>query len=303
MRKVAHQRGGKRGTARSKASSKTRRRGGTAARKKQTRRSGGHSTLDRNVLIAGVGFIVFALLGGAIVFGGSVGKGVSRQLDASLRTMAKGLGFEVRRITLKGAHDLSHDELLAVVGGAMGGSMLHLDLGSVQERVEDIGWVRHAAVARLYPDTLHISVRERSPVAVWQVGKTTRLIDQDGIVIRSIAPHAYSHLPMLTGQGAASQALEVLGALDTHKDLASMVLSIDRIGERRWNLRLRSDVEVFLPEEQPQSAIDLIARMHKAENILDQDLEYIDLRNVERVIVRRRPIDSAALDPGDTGSG
>ncbi|MBI1394090.1 MAG: FtsQ-type POTRA domain-containing protein [Alphaproteobacteria bacterium] len=272
-----------------------------AAPKKAAKRQGGASsvferigsTLEEYAFASIAGAIVIVAVGGVIFWAGGYGAVAAKAADQASRGLARSAGLRVERITLRGAHDLSHAELLGAIGGAMDASIVHLDLEALREKVEALGWVRWASVGRLYPNTLHISVRERAPIAVWQVAGAVRLIDHEGAVIREIGAHEYAHLPMIVGDGAAVAAADVLAALEPRPDLASTIAAIVRVGERRWNLRLRNGAKILLPEDGVEDSIDLVWRMHEKEEILDQPLEYIDLRDGKRVIVRRK----AEADP------
>ena len=197
-------------------------------------------------------------------------------------------GLDVRRVTLRGAHNTANEEVRDALGPIIGGSILHVDLDAAKARVEEIGWIDNAAVSRLLPNTLHVSVRERAPAAVWQVNGEIRLIDNLGAVIRQVSAHEYTHLPMIVGVGAPAAAAPVLQALEKRADLADQTYALVRIGERRWNMRLRSGVDIKLPEDDFDVAIDSLWRLHTTQRILDQDIEYIDFRDADRVIVRRK---------------
>ena len=216
---------------------------------------------------------------------------VARTADAAgdmVRSFARGAGFEVKRVMLAGGHDTSHAEILEALGPLIGTSLLHVDIDAARGRVENLGWVKHASVSRLLPDTISVSILERAPAALWQMNGSHFLIDDDGAVIRPVNVNEYPHLPMITGAGAPDAAAPLLQALSERPQLAAATNALMRIGRRRWNLRLRNDVDIQLPEDQAVSAVDKLWRLHKAEGILDQPLEYVDLRDPERVIMRRR---------------
>ena len=61
-----------------------------------------------------------------------------------------------------------------------------------------------------------------------------------------------------------------------------------RVGERRWNVRLRNGVDLRLPDEGFADSLDALATLQETSGILDQPLEYIDLRDPERMVVRKR---------------
>jgi len=246
--------------------------------------------------LAGAGVILF-LIGGMLFAGGYVGKAF-QHLDRVAQNTSVKAGFEVKKVTLKGAHQIAHDEVLNALGPIMGTSSLHLDLHEALSRIEALGWVRSAAISRLLPGTIHVSVRERDPAAIWQVSGHLHLIDASGAIIREVSGPEYSYLPFLVGVGAPEAAEDVLQALASEPLLEDRIYALVRVGERRWNLRLRNDTDIKLPEVDYIAAIEELGVLQAAYQLLDQEIEYIDLRDPEQMIVRR-PGD--AKNETDTG--
>ncbi len=240
-----------------------------------------------SVILAGAGAVFWA--GG---YFGVLGESAKTALSAG----AVASGFAIHRVTLKGRHQAALDDIDAALGPLVGTSIVHFDADAARARIEELGWVRVAAVSRLLPDTVHVSIREREPSAVWQMSGALHLIDVNGAVIREIGAYEYSSLPLIVGAGAPKAAADILGALESHPDLKEMTSALIRVGERRWNMRLRSGLDVKLPDADFAAALDALATLHAAHGTLDQPLEYIDLRDPERMVIRKRgaPAEEAA---------
>jgi cell division protein FtsQ len=263
------------------------------AMKKKSRKK--DSTLRRvaavfeNYTIAGVAgsAVILSLIAIVLWAGGYLGM-MARAADRAAGTATAAAGLEVRRVLLRGAHQTAHDEILKALGPIVGAPMVQISLEDARMRVESLGWIRSAAVTRLMPDTIVVSVREREPAAVWQVDGDLNLIDATGAVIRAVGAYEYSNLPLIVGSGAADAAAGVLHALKRHEELNRRTYALIRVGDRRWNLRLRNNIDIKLPETGYEKAVGDVALMHAAQSTLDQPLEYIDLRDPERLIIRRR---------------
>ncbi len=67
-------------------------------------------------------------------------------------------------------------------------------------------------------------------------------------------------------------------------------------------MRLHNDVEIRLPEENYDRAIADIELLQTAQRTLDQPIKYIDLRDPERMVIRKRnepePVDSKTPSNG-----
>ena len=88
--------------------------------------------------------------------------------------------------------------------------------------------------------------------------------------------------------------------LYTHPQLMDRVAAAIRVADRRWNLRLDNDIDVRLPEENPQAAWDRLAKLQAEHKLLERDIIAIDLRVPERLVVRMRPAATMRLrTPGE----
>jgi cell division protein FtsQ len=58
------------------------------------------------------------------------------------------------------------------------------------------------------------------------------------------------------------------------------------VGQRRWNLRLRSGLDIKLPEENPQAAIVELLSLQRQSRILEKDALALDFRIPGKVFVR-----------------
>lgn len=234
------------------------------------------------------GLIVFAAAVGGVLWAGGyfglISDGFGRW---SARASAEA-GFKVRKVVVRGRSEAAPGELLDALGPIIGSPILSLDLDSARVRIEEVGWVKAAAIRRLLPDTVQISVRERTPSAVWQMNGELRLVDDDGAIIRPIGVYEYSSLPLIVGAGAPDAAAEMLPLLTAEPAIKEMTAALVRVGERRWNLRLRNGIDVKLPDTDVKAAFTMLASLHSAQGLLDQPLEYIDLTDPERMVIRKR---------------
>lgn len=256
-----------------------------------------------NYTIAGIaGSAVLLSLIAVVLWSSGYFGMMARAADRAAGEATASAGLEVKRVLLRGAHQTAHDEVLEALGPVVGAPIVQISVNDARKRVETLGWVRSAAVTRLMPDTIVVAIREREPAAVWQVDGDLHLIDASGALIRAVGAFEYSNLPLIVGSGAADAAAGVLQALRSHEELNKRTYALIRVGDRRWNLRLRNNVEIKLPEAGFEKAVADVALMHAAQATLDQPLDYIDLRDPERLIIRRRDDagdGGAAIDPDD----
>ncbi|MBV8936710.1 MAG: FtsQ-type POTRA domain-containing protein [Alphaproteobacteria bacterium] len=207
-----------------------------------------------------------------------------RMLDGSAR-----LGLVVTDIKVEGRETTDRETILAALGARPGTPILATNPSQAKGQLETLPWVRSAMVERRLPDTLYVRLVERKPLALWQHGGKLELIDQEGTVIPVTRLERFAKLPLVVGEGAASHAAELLDMLAKEPDLASRVSAAIRVGDRRWNLRIDNAIDVLLPADTPASAWTQLARLERSSSILKRDVQTVDVRLPDRLVLRVNP--------------
>ena len=241
------------------------------------------------------GFAV-VMLGILVVRSTQPGGTIARMRDA----VASAADMRVQQILPEGIHNTPRDQLDAAIGVHAGQSMLSFSLASVRQRVEALSWVEHATVERRLPGTLVVNVVERRPYAIWQHEGKFVLIDREGQVVTGEDVVAFGDLPLVVGAGAPQAATGLLEALAAQPALKPRVLAAIRVGERRWNLRMKNGTDVLLPEGAEPQALAKLAELQAADQLLDRPLVVVDMRLPDRLVVRPQspPPTAAAPAPG-----
>ena len=73
--------------------------------------------------------------------------------------------------------------VLAVTGLASHPPLVDIDLAATARQVDGLPWVRHAVVSRHWPDSVTVTITERTPVAAVDVGGDIALVDASGRVL------------------------------------------------------------------------------------------------------------------------
>ena len=195
-------------------------------------------------------------------------------------------GIALQALHIKGRNYTDKQLILEAVGAPKGSPLLALDIHTIQTSLNQLGWVKTAKVTRQFPDILAIDITERQPLALLQTTAGHRLIDYDGHIIFSADATQFTHLPVVAGDGAAKAAGPILEALKTEPELFADVWAVHRISERRWDVFLRSGLEVRLPEKDAVLAWSKLAILDRDSQIMKRDLSMIDLRVPGQLIVQ-----------------
>ena len=195
-------------------------------------------------------------------------------------------GLTVQDILVEGRQRADRDLVMTAIGIDRGASLLRFDASAARQRLEDIPWVDTAIVERRLPDVIYVKLVEHKPLALWQTEGKFALIDPKGAVILPEATSQFGKLPIVIGPQAPKHAESLLLLLATEPTLASRVSAAIRLGDRRWNLIMDNGVEIRLPEEEAELAWARVAAADRDRKLLARDVQMIDLRMPDRMIIR-----------------
>ena len=195
-------------------------------------------------------------------------------------------GLAVGNVQVEGRERASREAVLSAVAVTRGTPILAVDPADAKQRLEAVPWIRSASVERRFPDTLHIRLVERQPLAFWQRHGKLALIDRDGVVIATDRLDRFGNLIVLVGPDAPAHGAELIDMLGTEPALAAHVAAAVRVGGRRWNLHLDNNVDVALPEDDPAAAWRRLAQLERSDGLLEREIQEVDLRLPDRLVVR-----------------
>jgi cell division protein FtsQ len=199
------------------------------------------------------------------------------------------LGLVVDDIEVEGRAMTGRDAVLRAIGATRGTPLLAVSPRQAKAQLEALPWVRSAAVERRLPDTLHIRLVERQPLAFWQRQGKLVLIDRDGAVITGDRLERFPGLIVIVGDDAPRHAAALLDMLVSQPDLAGRVIAAVLVGGRRWNLQIDNGIAVQLPEDDAEAAWARLAELEHSSRLLARDVQLIDMRLPDRLVVRVNP--------------
>lgn len=86
------------------------------------------------------------------------------------RTVVQLEYFAVRHVDVYGEVQHLNQEALAEAIAGVRGNFITVDLASAKARLEEVPWVRQAALERSFPNRLSVHVEEHRPLARWRAG-------------------------------------------------------------------------------------------------------------------------------------
>ena len=247
---------------------------------------------------AGVAASALIILG-SIAFGIVRGDHVPQVVDAlhDLRDAAgNAAGFNIAGVALTGNKHMSREEIFATAGVTGHSSLLFLDVADARARLKTNPWIADATVQKLYPDRLQIAITERVAFALWQKDGRIGVIADDGTVLEPYLSRRFVSLPLFVGTGAATRAKEFQALIGRYPDIRDNLRAAVLVSERRWNLRLKNGIDVKLPEDGVEQALDRLVALDRDKKLLSRDITMVDLRLPDRVTVRQSDAAAAARE-------
>lgn len=199
--------------------------------------------------------------------------------------------FELETISVQGTSHLDRTEVLRVADIQRRIPLLRVNTSVIEKRLEQNPWVQEAKVSRDFPNMLRISIVERKPAVVVDMGGTDLwVVSEDGfwldmrgeeqtatVVVRDI-----SGLSPVAGRRAVSQELgnAVQVAMGISPQLRKITRAISAPSIEKTAIITEDDIEIYIGE-----AADIEAKDRVVRKILQREKDkvvYINVRVVDR---------------------
>ncbi len=195
--------------------------------------------------------------------------------------------WRVDRIVVGGTERMARNDVLALLDGLRGQSILRVDLEGARRRLLASPWIADAVLRRRLPASIEVAITERRPLCLARLAGRLFLIDDQGTAIDEFGPkYAEFDLPIIDGLGAPglSQidparmelATRVLESLAGRPDVARRVSQIDvsdatdavvlldtdgallRLGDRDFRQRLEDYLDLAPTLRERVASIDYV---------------------------------------------
>ena len=199
------------------------------------------------------------------------------------------MGFKVDNILVEGRHYSDAEVLRAIINAEKGDPLFSFDPVETKALIERVSWVKTARVERRLPDTIYIGLEERKPLALWQKDQQLSLIDETGQVITNEGLKNFQDLIIVMGEDAPEHAYDLLRNLAAEPVLAERAKVARWVDGRRWDVSMKGDITLKLPETDTPLALRQVAQAQEDDGLLDKNITNIDLREPGRIVVSTKP--------------
>lgn len=237
---------------------------------------------------------IAAAVMGAVAFAGLTHGGANarqaRPFIEEADRLAELAGFGVQQVFLTGHRMTSDRDIFDALDLTHARSLLRFDGNAARERIEELPWIKTAAITRIFPDGISIEVTEREPLAVWRIDGRDLLIDATGRILGAAPPSAKAELPLVSGKDASAAAATMLEQLDNFPRIRDRLQEAVFVAGRRWTLLLKDGPALHLPADRTAEALDRVAKIPGLTQLLNNNrYAAIDLRFPDRIVLSPRP--------------
>lgn len=165
---------------------------------------------------------------------------------------------------------------------------IQLDIKNLQKIINNIDLVETANIRINDKGVLVIDVVERKPVAIFREADELTLIDIKGFKINNIFSRSdRKDLPLIVGIDGNLNVQEALKIYQILSENIKEIRGLIRIGKRRWDVILKSDKRIKLPEKNPKKSLKKFLNSDLNYLISSNKFSVIDLRFINRIVLRK----------------
>ncbi len=213
-----------------------------------------------------------------------------RLLSQESSAIYKGLTeLSIKRILVKGAQESLKKEIVTLIQNAATEGFSTLKAQALREKIEDIRKVKKAFVKFSTDGLVIVNVIERKEAVVFFNNDLYEILDSNGVIL-SIKKNyeGLSSFPLLVGKDASKNINALLVLLNEIGSYQSEVLYYEWVGERRWDIHMKSDLVFKLPEDDLIKGLKVMRMFLRETNKLAKTVVSVDLRNIDKPIIRFR---------------
>ncbi len=213
-----------------------------------------------------------------------------RFLSEESSDIYKGLTeLSITRIIVKGAQESLKKEIIRLVENAETEEFSALKAQALREKIEDIKKVKKAFVKFSTDGLVVVNVIERKEAVVFFNNELYEVLDSNGVIL-SIKPNyeGLSSFPLIVGKNASKNIKALLALVNELGSFKSEVLYYEWVGERRWDIHMKSELVFKLPENNLNKGLEVMRMFLHETNKLSKPVVSVDLRNIDKPIIRFR---------------
>ena len=137
--------------------------------------------------------------------------------------------------------------------------------------------IKKFSIATKSKSLIEINIIEKNVIGLSIKNGNNYFIDDDSNLNKINQINQFSNLPYFFGIKSHLYANNILNLIKK-SELTLPIFSLEFISQRRWNINLKNNVKILLPEKNIFKSLNLIKNLHNQYHILNGNFVEIDLR-------------------------
>ena len=194
----------------------------------------------------------------------------------------------IEKIEIQGSNFSDSILIEEIIKGHKNKSLINFPLEEYHLKIEKLDWIKRVSIKRKFPDAIQISIIENLPYAIFIDGINKYLIDDDGEKI-SFKPDnsKYSELLKVTGSDGNLNFSDLIREINiNYPKILDMVIEVEFVEKRRWNLILKQNIKIKLPEKDSFIQLVKLKQLQQDQKLFNSNIIEIDLREIGRATIK-----------------
>ena len=213
-------------------------------------------------------------------------KKLSNNLNRIVQNYSDQYQYNLLNVKINNLNFITEENILNYFDLYINKSIFLVPLDKIATEIRQNVWVKNIEIISNYKNMLLVDIEEEIPLGIYDNGNQKIIFSKSLKVIEIIDDSfKYNDLIIFYGLGSINNSNQLFENLD--KEMLYFLKSADFIANRRWNIKLKNNIILMLPEENINKAFKNYLKIYT--NFSNKDLEgieSIDLRLNEKAIIK-----------------
>lgn len=178
-------------------------------------------------------------------------------------------------------------EITKIINKHLGKSIFLIPLSDISYKIKNLKWVKDVNLSTNLKNKIKIEILEYEPVGLYFFNDQNFYFSKEGKIIDKFSDKLEENFIIFSGKNALNHALKLLDIINNlnHPELIKIEEAY-YINERRWNLKFKNQIIIFLSEKNIEtSLINYIKLIKQLKESKILSIKSIDLRDNNKAII------------------
>ncbi|MFV2059812.1 MAG: cell division protein FtsQ/DivIB [Gammaproteobacteria bacterium] len=184
----------------------------------------------------------------------------------------------IKKIRAQGEFiNVTEKMILDAISDDVNGGYLRVNVHGLKLKIEELAWVKEAAVRRVWPDSVVVTIKEQTAYAFW---KNNGLLNEQGEYFEPVNITALK-LPVLMGpENIKEKVMTVYQELEDQLNKVELSVSEFKLDDRRAiYLQLSNDIKISLGRNEYRKRLMRFITAYKIDlKKYSNKIDYVDMR-------------------------